>query len=132
MKIMTLKDYRLKLQITTGDMAKKIGIKPSELCAIERGKKASEELLIKIKESYQIPEEDFQKVLQETASHFEDNQADEEKFIKILQAIPKDLKKGETRVLKCPICGNATFTVSRSGYNGHLHVSCKCGVQIMQ
>jgi transcriptional regulator with XRE-family HTH domain len=129
---MTLRDYRLKLQITTGDMAKKIGIKPSELCAIERGKKASEELLIKIKESYQIPEEDFRKVLEETASHFEDNKADEEKFIKILQAVPKDLKKDETRVLKCPICGNATFTVSRSGYNGHLHVSCKCGVMIMQ
>lgn len=130
--IMTLKDYRLKLQITTGDMAKKIGIKPSELCAIERGKKASEKLLIKLKESYQIPEGDFQKVLEETASHFEDNQADEEKFFKILNAIPADLKKGETRTLKCPICGNDTFVVTRSGYNGHLHVSCKCGVMIMQ
>lgn len=90
-------------------MAKKLGIKTSELCAIERGKKANDELLIKIKESYQISEEDFRKVLQETASHFEDNKADEEKFIKILQAIPRDLKKGETRVLKCPICGSARY-----------------------
>ncbi len=129
---MTLRDYRLKQKILLGDMAKKLGIKTSELCAIERGKKASEKLLIKIKESYQIPEEDFQKVLEETARHFEDNQADEEKFIKILQAIPADLKKGETRTLKCPICGNDTFVVARSGYNGHLHVACECGVQIIQ
>lgn len=41
-KRMTLRDYRLKQKIILGDMAKKLGIKTSELCAIERGKKAKQ------------------------------------------------------------------------------------------
>ena len=66
---MTLRDYRFKLQILTGDMAKKLGINPSELCSIEHGKKASEELISKIKELYQIPEEDFSNTLRETENY---------------------------------------------------------------
>lgn len=51
---------------------------------------------------------------------------------KIFAVIPKDLKKGEYRVLKCPICGEDNLTVTKSSYNGHLGVSCKCGIMIMQ
>lgn len=129
---MTLKDYRLKLQIITGDMADKLGIRPSELCAIEKGKRPLKELLPKIKECYKIPEEEFYQVLLETESHYAENVFEDDRMFKIFSAVPNDLKKGETRILTCPICGKDTFTVSRSCYNGHLAVSCECGIRIMQ
>ena len=129
---MTLKDYRLKLQIITGDMADKLGIRPSEVCDIEKGKRPPEELLPRIMECYEIPKEEFYQVLLETESHYSENVFKNDKMFKIFSAIPNDLQKGETRILNCPICGKDTFTVSRSNYNGHFAVSCKCGIRIMQ
>lgn len=129
---MTLKDYRLKLQIITVDMADKLGIRPSEVCDIEKGKRPPEELLPRIMECYKIPEEEFYQTLLETESHYAENVFKNDKMFKIFSVIPNDLQKGETRILTCPICGKDTFTVSRSSYNGHLAVSCKCGIMIMQ
>lgn len=43
-----------------------------------------------------------------------------------------DLKKGESKVVKCPKCGGKV-KVSRSSYNGHYHASCeKCGMGFCQ
>lgn len=77
-------------------------------------------------------EEDFLKTMQETESRYGESKAEEDYLFKILSTVPDDLKKGESRTLKCPICGKDSLNVSRSSYNGHLAVSCKCGVMIMQ
>lgn len=92
---MTLKDYRLKMQIITGDMADKLGIRPSEVCDIEKGKRPSKELLPRIMECYKIPEEEFYQALLETESHYTENVFEDDKMFKIFSAIPNDLQKGE-------------------------------------
>ena len=49
------------------------------------------------------------------------------KAIKVLIAY-KDLigslKKGESRSVMCPLCGHPDMKISKSGYNGHLHIWC--------
>ena len=43
-----------------------------------------------------------------------------------------NLKKGESKVVKCPKCGGKV-NVSRSAYNGHYHASCdNCGMGFCQ
>ena len=88
---MTLKDYRLKLQIITGDMADKLGIRPSEVCDIEKGKRPPKELLPRIMECYKIPEEEFYQALLETESHYAENVFENDKMFKIFSAIPNNL-----------------------------------------
>lgn len=50
----------------------------------------------------------------------------EDKIIKVLkdnEDIIKSLKKGEYRAVVCPLCGSH-MTISKSSYNGHLHIWC--------
>ena len=44
----------------------------------------------------------------------------------------KNLKKGESIEITCPICGGKV-SASRSGYNGHWRLRCgKCGLTMVQ
>lgn len=50
-----------------------------------------------------------------------------EKIVKVLKEhkdLIKSLKKGESRAVICPLCGNPDMTISKSDYNGHLHIWC--------
>ena len=50
----------------------------------------------------------------------------EKNMLKLFNCVPENLKWGQYVYTDCPCCGaKGDLFISRSGYNGHLHIFCK-------
>lgn len=127
-----LTDIRIQHDEIMGDMAKKLDILYGLMSDIQLERKPLDDTLLhKLQVAYNLDDATMKRVI-EARDNAIDNIRDRENddtgldTLQLFNAIPENLKWGESAIVDCPIChASKSVTVTRSEFNGHVWIHCK-------